>query len=202
MRNLREAPRARAWRHLQDGVAHVQPDPEPAHGRTDEPLSGDVEVDETYIGGTPHDYPKLTRAEKIAKKANVFAAVEREGRIRAAVIPDSRGPVVRGKLYEFVLPASIVYTDEYRGYDDPALGVRYVHRRIPHHARIWVDGETTPRPSRGSSATFKSGLTGAHHAVSHKWLQGYLNEWTWRYNRRESAKPMFRDLLESATPRA
>ncbi len=62
--------------------------------------------------------------------------------------------------------------------------------------------DTYTETVEGFFGNFKSGLTGAHHAVSHKWLQGYLNEWTWRYNRRESAKPMFRDLLESATPRA
>jgi hypothetical protein len=41
-------------------------------------------------------------------------------------------------------------------------------------------------------------VRGAHHAVSHKWLQGYLNEWTWRYNRREDGTEMFRDLIEAA----
>src|ERR671922_111639 len=51
----------------------------------------------------------------------------------------------------------------------------------------------------GFFGLFKSGVRGAHHAVSHKWLQGYLNEWTWRYNRRESETPMFRDLLDAAT---
>jgi hypothetical protein len=45
---------------------------------------------------------------------------------------------------------------------------------------------------------FKSGVRGAHHAVSHKWLQGYLNEWTWRYNRREDGNRMFYDLIEAA----
>ena len=45
---------------------------------------------------------------------------------------------------------------------------------------------------------FKSGVRGAHHAVSHKWLQGYLNEWTCRYNRREDGNRMFRDLIETA----
>jgi hypothetical protein len=41
-------------------------------------------------------------------------------------------------------------------------------------------------------------VRGAHHAVSHKWLQGYLNEWTWRYNRRDDGNTMFRDLIETA----
>lgn len=167
----------------------------------DEPLSGEVEADETFIGGTPHDYPKRTRAEKLGLKATVFAAVERQGRIRAQVIPNSRGVHVRGKLHEFVLPASIVYTDEYSAYDSLDVRERYVHRRIPHHARIWVDGTTHTQTIEGFFGNFKSGLTGAHHSVSHKWLQGYVNEWTWRYNRRKSETPMFRELIETAASR-
>jgi transposase len=44
-------------------------------------------------------------------------------------------------------------------------------------------------------------VRGAHHSVSYKWLQGYLNEWAWRYNCRESETPMFRDLLNEAVNR-
>jgi len=44
-------------------------------------------------------------------------------------------------------------------------------------------------------------VRGAHHAVSYKWLQGYLNEWTWRYNRRDSRESMFHDLLALAVNR-
>ena len=54
----------------------------------------------------------------------------------------------------------------------------------------------------GFFGLFKTGVRGAHHAVSHKWLQGYLNEWTWRYNRREDGNEMFRDLIAAAAKRA
>lgn len=50
----------------------------------------------------------------------------------------------------------------------------------------------------GFFGLFKTGVRGAHHAISHKWLQGNLNEWTWRYNRRDNGRSMFRDLLADA----
>lgn len=65
---------------------------------------------------------------------------------------------MRGKLHEFVLPASIVYTDEYSAYDSLDVRERYVHRRIPHHARIWVDGTTHTQTIEGFFGNFRSGL--------------------------------------------
>jgi hypothetical protein len=40
------------------------------------------------------------------------------------------------------------------------------------------------------------GVRGAHHSISKKWLQGYLNEWTWRYNHRGPGRAMFLTLIE------
>jgi hypothetical protein len=77
----------------------------------------------------------------------------------------------------------------------------YTHRRIKHHARVYVDGDVHTQTIDGFFGLFKTGLRGAHHAVSHKWLQGYLNEWAWRYNRRDSDVPMFYDLLDEAVTR-
>ena len=48
----------------------------------------------------------------------------------------------------------------------------------------------------------KNGIRGVYHSVSAKWLQGYLNEYTWRYNRRDNGRAMFTDLLDAAASRA
>jgi len=45
---------------------------------------------------------------------------------------------------------------------------------------------------------FKNGVRGVYHSVSVKWLQGYLNEYVWRYNHRDDPVSMFRRLLERA----
>jgi transposase-like protein len=131
------------------------------------------------------------------RKAVVFGAVERGGRIRAEVVPNSRGPVVTGKVREFVLPESMIYTDDYRAYTK--LGkTGYAHRRINHSARIYVDGDVHTQTSEGFFGLFKNGVRGAYHSVSKKWLQGYVNEYVWRYNRREVGNRMFFDLIETA----
>jgi hypothetical protein len=61
-----------------------------------------------------------------------------------------------------------------------------------------VDGDVHRQTIEGFFGLFKNGVRGAYHAVSHKWLQGYVNEYAWRYNRRDSGRSMFHDLLEEA----
>jgi transposase len=167
-----------------------------------------VEADETFVGGKPRESDRRRRAAQgwnaqtdyWNRKAIVFGAVERSGRIRAEVVPNSRGPILDAKVREFILPGSMIFTDEYKGYE--RLGkTGYTHRRIKHHARVYVDGDVHTQTIDGFFGLFKTGVRGAHHAVSHKWLQGYLNEWTWRYNRREDGNMMFRDLIETAAER-
>jgi transposase-like protein len=174
----------------------------------DAPLSGEVEADETFVGGRPREADRKRRAalgwnaqtDYWERKAIVFGAVERSGRIRAEVVPDSRASTIEPKAREFILPGSMVFTDEYRVYE--RLGKRgYTHRRINHHARVYVDGDVHTQTIDGFFGLFKTGVRGAHHSVSYKWLQGYLNEWTWRYNRRGDGNKMFHDLVTEAVSR-
>jgi transposase len=175
----------------------------------DAPLSGDVEADETFVGGKPRQADRVRRAklgwnaqtDYWERKAVVFGAVERGGRIRAEVVPNSRASTILPKAQSYILPGSMVFTDEYKPYK--RLGKKgYTHRRINHSAKVYVDGDVHTQTIDGFFGLFKTGVRGAHHAVSHKWLQGYLNEWTWRWNRRESDVPMFRDLIETAATKS
>jgi transposase-like protein len=169
-----------------------------------EPLSGHVEADETFVGGKPRESYRREVARKgwnmqtayWDRKAVVFGAVERGGRIRAEVIPNSRGKTVQAKVREYVLPASMIYTDDYKGYRK--LDGTYTHRRINHSARIYVDGDVHTQTIEGFFGLFKNGVRGAYHSVSQKWLQGYVNEYVWRYNHRDDGEPMFKTLLVRA----
>ncbi len=168
-------------------------------------LSGKVEMDETYVGGRPRykqgQAPKdqwgrgkkgRRPATHPTQKTAVLGAVERGGRIRAVVAPASLSNV--NSLVGHVLPASTVFTDEARLYD----GLKrkgYQHRRIQHAEKIYVSGDVHTNTIEGFWALTKNGIRGVYHSVSAKHLQGYLNEYAWRYSHRHDAKPMVEKLL-------
>jgi hypothetical protein len=178
--------------------------------RDGEMLSGEVEADETFIGGRIRESERRARIKAglplrgpaTKPRPVVFGAVERGGRVRATIIGKSRSAINASRaLREFVLPSAMVFTDDWAGYD-PLVRLGYKHhRRINHSARVYVDGDCHTQTIEGFFGLFKTGVRGAHHSVSYKWLQGYVNEWAWRYNRRDSATPMFRDLLNEAVTR-
>jgi transposase len=160
----------------------------------DEPLSGDVEVDETYVGGKPRVGSKLTKQEHYDRKVPVWAAVERGGGVRAKVLPAATQPFIRPNIRKFVLPASMVFTDESVLYNT-LHREGYHHKRIKHAAQLYAEGDITTNAVEGFFGLVKNGLRGTYHAVSEKWLQGYINEFAWRYNHRDDTRPMFLTLL-------
>lgn len=170
-----------------------------------EQLSGEVELDETFIGGKPRQ-SDIARRKALGwnaqtdywqRKAVVFGAAQRSGRVRASVVPNSRASTILPLAREYVLPETLIYTDEYKAYT--RLGREgYTHRRIKHMARVYVEGDTHTQTIDGFFGLVKNAIRGVHHGVSHKWLQGYLNEYVWRWNRREQPRAMFLDLIDSA----
>jgi transposase-like protein len=165
----------------------------------DEPLSGHVEVDETSVDGRPRRRMDRSAAARLRERsrATVVAAVERNGRIKATVLPSRRGPALSQKVIEWVVPKAVVYTDEWPAYNQ--LGVHFfAHQRVVHSAGEYVRGDAHTNTVEGFFGNLKTGIRGNYKKVSHKWLQGYLNEYTWRYNHRHDASAMFRSLLLNA----
>ena len=101
-------------------------------------------------------------------------------------------------IEERVLPATTVYTDEYRSYDRLSWK-GYVHHRIRHAERVYVSGDVHTNTIEGFWSLVKRGIGGVYHSVSRKHLQGYLNEYAWRYNMRHEARGRFQLLLLRAT---
>jgi transposase-like protein len=177
-----------------------------------EMLSGDIEVDEASVDGRPrkpHGYSKYTRppgtptrrseAMKLRERsrATVFAAVERGGRIKATVLPSRRGPALNRQIVRWVHPESIIITDEWPAYS--GLDRHFIaHSRINHTRGVYVEGSTHTNTVEGFFGHLKPAIKGTYRKVSHRWLQGYLNEFTFRYNERHSEIAMFRTLLERA----
>jgi transposase len=160
-------------------------------------LSGDVEVDESEFGGRPRAYEKRsgTGRRRRADRPTIFAMVERGGRVRPTVIPDRGTRTVHRELKRHVLPSSMLFTDELGVYKTAGPHFRG-HRRIKHLARVYVDGDTHTQTVEGFFGLFKNGVRGVYHAISTAYLQNYLDEYAFRYNRRDSAKPMFWSMLD------
>jgi transposase len=169
------------------------------------PLSGDVEADETLYGGKMRN-PDRRKREQLGwdrkrydneKKTMIFGAVERGGRVKATVIPDSAGPTLHKTVQTYVLPESMLFTDEWGGYN--TVGKKYKgHHRIRHREQVYVMGDVHTQTIEGFWALVKNGIRGSYHSVSRKWLQGYLNEYSWRYNHRDQGRSMFHELLAEA----
>jgi transposase len=175
------------------------------------PLSGEVEADSAYVGGQLHEGERSRlRAEgrsnqgpATKRRDVIFAAVERDGRMRASVVGDSRAQrdtthAIRSTLHEFVLPGSMVFTDDWGGYNVLDRAGIYNFRRVRHSQRIYVEGDVHTNTVEGFFGHFKTDVRGTHHSISTRWLPGYLNEWVWKWNHRNDDRAMFRSLLDNA----
>jgi transposase len=159
------------------------------------PLEGDVETDETFIGGKPREYSKLTRQEYYDRKAIVWGAVERKGRVKAEVIPFSGAGDIRPRVLDGVKAGSNLYSDGWHAYR--TLADVYSHQWVDHQAKVYVHGNVHTQTIEGFWALMKRGISGVYHQVSHQWLQSYVDECCFHYNTREGLDP-FRVLLARA----
>jgi len=159
----------------------------------DDPFNGTLEADETYIGGHRRG-TKRGRPGPDSHKAVVFGVVERRGRVMAKVVPNVRMATLIPHVEARVLPASTVYTDELKSYNG-LTRAGYQHSRVNHTAGVYVSGDVHTNTIEGFWSLLKRSLTGAHHAVSAKYLQTYLDEYAFRYNHRDDATPMFTTML-------
>ena len=151
-----------------------------------DPLSGRVEVDETYLGGLEEGL----RGCKTETKALIIVAAEEDGmgigRIRMRLIADACAKRLHAFVQESIAAGSIVHTDGWAGYSGLA-DKGYVHDVTILKGQKESASELLPRVHRVISL-LKRWLMGTHQgAVSHKHLDDYLDEFTFRFNRRKSA---------------
>jgi len=162
-------------------------------------LTGEVEVDETYLGGLEEG----VRGRQTQKKALIAVAAEENGegigRIRMRRIPDASANSLEAFILEAVAPGSLLHTDGLLSYD--RLEKRgYQHRITFLKGRKESPAELLPRVHRVVSL-LKRWLLGTHQgAVSHVHLDYYLDEFTFRFNRRTSRHrgKLFYRLVEQA----
>jgi transposase-like protein len=162
-----------------------------------------VEMDETYYGGT-RKYGAGRKMRGDTKKTPIVGMAERKGRVLAMVAPDIKGSTLLGYVRDYVVPKTMIFTDEAITYDGiqhmPEKGYR--HRRIKHSARVYVKGNVHTNTIEGFWSLVKRGIGGVYHQVSQKYLQDYLNEYSFRYNRRDEGNLIFNDVLRRVAAKA
>jgi len=156
------------------------------------PLDGDVEVDETYIGGKRPG----KRGRGAANKSIAFGMLDRDGDVMTEIVPNVKKNTLQPIIQENVKSGSTVHTDELRSYKglDKA---GYEHKRVNHGAGEYVSGECHVNSIEGFWARFKLSIRGTHIHVSKHHLRKYLKEFEFRYNYREKPEQMFPDLLKA-----
>jgi transposase-like protein len=189
---------------------------------------GAIEMDETYVGGKPRatdrakwQHPtKTVQSQAVSwahdKKTPVFGMVERNRKMydgKATPVILAHGKVTARAVEKTQMKASIVqdvdtdlkpgtiiYTDDSRVYDWMAKA-DWTHHKVRHSKGSYVNDHIHTQQIEGFWPLFKRGIHGSYHSVSPKWLQGYVNDYVWRYNHRDDGREMFAQLvLRSAFP--
>jgi transposase-like protein len=155
-----------------------------------EKMSGEVEVDETFVGGKvgfmkrdARERKGITRRGGLGEhKTAVMGFREREtGRVRAQVIPDTKSSTLKPAVDAAIKAGSSVYTDQWNGYT--GLESRFDHQTV-NHAETYVDGRVHTNGIENFWAMLKRGLNGTYVSVEPFHLFRYLDERVFTYNER------------------
>lgn len=147
-------------------------------------LKGVVEIDETYIGGkeaNKHSSKKLREGRGSVGKIPVVGVVERRGKVKAFVVPNTKMETLNGVLLSNVAQGSVVNTDEFLGYGSVS-DMGYVHNKVNHSAKLFVDGQACTNGIESVWSLLKRGFYGTFHKFSMKHLQHYVDEFDFRWN--------------------
>jgi len=150
-------------------------------------LSGEVEVDETFIGGRARNMHKSDRKRKGVDgpqggKAKVLGMIERGGRVKAEVVPDVRRKTLRPRVIDSVEVGSTIYTDALKSYT--GLDVAFSHETIDH-AEAYVNGRVHTNTIENFWSLVKRGLNGTYVSVEPFHLFRYLDERVFTFNERD-----------------
>ena len=170
-----------------------------AHRQNKGQLFGTIEADETFIGGLSKNMHKAKRLAAIKGtggfgKTPIFGMKSRGGEVRAQTVPSVGMVDLHKVIKETVVPGSTLYTDKwvaYRGLKD-----QFNHTTVDHMAKQYVVGDCHTNSIESFWALFKRGYHGVYHHMSRKHMQRYINEFTFRFNRRaEKMQSVFSDVV-------
>ena len=172
---------------------------------TREPLRGEVEVDDTLIGGEQAGL-RGSRQLKNRRAALVLVAVEKRGkasgRVRMKVIPDFKAITIIPFLTQNVTPGSLIYTDGLKSFAGLSeAGFKHVARTQPLRSELRKGAKSAVPLADRAIGNLQQWLIGTYHGVSKPQLQVYLDEFVFRHNRRKTPAAAFQSLLGLGTAR-
>ena len=161
-------------------------------------LDNEVECDETYVGGknkNRHADKKVANSQgrSTKDKAPVFGMVERNGKLNAKKVDDTKARTLTNEIIQVVKETATMYTDEYLGYS--SLKRIYDHAFVKHNSGEYVNGRIHTNTIEGFWSLLKRGIFGIYHFTSKKHLQMYVDEFVFRYNTREQKESERFNLL-------
>jgi transposase-like protein len=158
-------------------------------------LNGEVEVDETFIGGKARNMHLDKRERRITgtggkDKTIVFGALERGGKVRTMVVADRKKSGLHARVKEHVEAGAALYSDALKSYD--GLTQDYAHKVIDH-AEKYVDGKVHTNGLENFWSLLKRGIAGTYVSVEPFHLFRYLDEQVFRYNHRATKENKITD---------
>lgn len=158
-------------------------------------LSGEVEVDETFVGGKNKNRHKDKKVEKcqgrsFKDKKPVFGMLQRKGNLTAIVVDNTKATTLKPIITQYIQFQSIVYTD---GWDYGGISENYIQQSVDHGAKFYgmtvrdLDGNEISVNTNSIECTwshFKRMIFGTYYQVSKRHLQRYVDEFVFRFNTR------------------
>lgn len=169
-----------------------------AHGPDDpSKLRGQVECDETYVGGRPRG--GNNKRGRGTRKQPVAACVERGGKVRTRVIARVNSANVQAMVRDMVCPSATLHTDKEASYK--GLGGCFAggHQTVDHGSGEYVRGDVTTNSVEGFFSRVKRSLNGTYHAVSKEHLHRYMSQFEFAHNTRRMNDGERAALLVSLT---
>jgi len=175
----------------------------------DDQLNGEVEVDETYVGGRLKN-----RSNKVRKqlhkddikrgsfeKTPILGMLERGGKLKCKVLTRAYSKEIMPIMIEGISKDAHIISDGYSSYR-PAANLFSGHSVVDHSTDQFVNGTIHTNSIEGFWSLLKRGILGIYHFTSKKHLQMYVDEFTFRYNTRHSSETgRFNEMLSNTEHR-